>query len=199
MQISFSKKIQVHRIMARHSPEKPARTTAGKMQERPKKRARVDQEEVLSRTKGSPLKEPSAKSAIKSSRKGKEKEVPTTENDDASPKKTFLPTTFKVIAGSYEKLLYGLQGSVTLSSESAPSTSTSAAYPYTFHLTPIFIFPAHVSCIKAVAASPEGGKWLATGSADEIIKVWDLRRRKEIGGLMHHQGPRSPLPFLNLV
>ena len=89
-----------------------------------------------------------------------------------------LPTSFKVVAGSYEKLLYGLDGTVTSGKDSKLQ----------FELKPTFIFPAHVSCIKAVAASPHGGKWLATGSADEIIKVWDLRRRKEIGGLMHHEG-----------
>lgn len=83
---------------------------------------------------------------------------------------------FSVVAGSYERLLYGLEGTVT-------PTETG----YDFNLEPMFMFPAHVSCIKAVAASP-GGKWLATGSADEIVKVWDLARRKEIGGLMHHQG-----------
>ncbi|OBZ74165.1 p21-activated protein kinase-interacting protein 1-like protein, partial [Grifola frondosa] len=94
-----------------------------------------------------------------------------------SPSVVLPSTKFKAIVGSYEKLLYGLQG--TISIEDAD---------YKFHLKPIFIFPAHVSCIKAVAASPQGGKWLATGSADEIVKVWDLRRRKEIGGLMHHEG-----------
>lgn len=88
-----------------------------------------------------------------------------------------LPSTFKVIAGSYEKLLYGLEVVPTAQEES-----------YKFEFKPIFMFPAHISCIKAVAASPYGGKWLATGSADEIIKVWDLKRRKEIGGLMHHEG-----------
>ena len=92
---------------------------------------------------------------------------------------TQLPTSFKLVAGSYEKLLYGLDGQVTLDEEEKKLH---------FHLLPIFIFPAHVSCIKAVAASPHGGKWLATGSADEIIKIWDLRRRKEVGGLMHHEG-----------
>ncbi|KAI0730841.1 WD40-repeat-containing domain protein [Earliella scabrosa] len=97
---------------------------------------------------------------------------------------TSLPTSFKVICGSYEKLLYGLEGTV--------STDSSE---YSFHLKPLFIFPAHVSCIKSVAASPQGGKWLATGSADEIIKVWDLRRRKEIGGLMQHQGSITHLVF----
>ena len=88
------------------------------------------------------------------------------------------PRTFKIIAGSYEKLLYGLEGTILLHSDEE----------YTFDLNPIFIFPAHVSCIKAVAASPMGGKWLATGSGDEIVKVWDLRRKKEVGGLMHHEG-----------
>lgn len=90
--------------------------------------------------------------------------------------------SFKIVAGSYEKLLYGLTGTLALSSLSESSS------PHVITLKPTFIFPAHVSCIKSVAISPHGGKWLATGSADEIIKVWDLRRKKEVGGLMHHEG-----------
>ncbi|KAG1864981.1 WD40-repeat-containing domain protein [Suillus subalutaceus] len=97
-----------------------------------------------------------------------------------------LPTSFKIVAGSYERLLYGLDGSVSLN-----ETNDS----YKFELRPTFLFPAHVSCIKAVAASPNGGKWLATGSADEVIKVWDLRRKKEIGGLLHHEGSITQLHF----
>ena len=95
-------------------------------------------------------------------------------------KESSLPRSFKIIAGTYEKLLYGLDVRV-----SAPDDGDKKLQ---FSIKPIFAFPAHVSCVKAVAASPQGGKWLATGSADEIIKVWDLRRRKEVGGLMHHQG-----------
>jgi protein MAK11 len=121
--------------------------------------------------------------------KGNGKELPIFKADSkvkpAKPPKTRapdaptpLPRAFKVITGSYEKLLYGLQGSVTLSDDGE----------LRYSLNPVFIFPAHVSAVKAVAASPAGGKWLATGSADEIIKVWDLRRRKEVGGLMHHSG-----------
>jgi WD40 repeat protein len=98
--------------------------------------------------------------------------------------KTGLPSSFKVVAGSYEKLLYGLEG-----------YSSAEGSNLSFHLKPIFIFPAHASCIKSVAASPNGGKWLASGSADEIIKVWDLRRRKEIGGLLHHEGSYRTLFF----
>jgi len=94
-------------------------------------------------------------------------------------KESSLPRSFKIIAGTYEKLLYGLDVHV-----SVPDDGDKLQ----FSLKPVFAFPAHVSCVKAVAASPQGGKWLATGSADEIIKVWDLRRRKEVGGLMYHQG-----------
>ncbi|KAG6829143.1 hypothetical protein H0H92_005547 [Tricholoma furcatifolium] len=138
-----------------------------------------------------------------------DEEVDDDEDDDSSddeptpttkpkPKKTKptktpapapLPTSFKIIAGSYEKLLYGLHGTISASS-SAPSSNQ-----YTYTLSPLFIFPAHVGCIKAVAASPSGGKWLATGSADEIIKIWDLRRRREVGGLMHHTGSITHLAF----
>lgn len=116
--------------------------------------------------------------------KGKEPATPpqgvanVSKDEDAFP---LLPKTFKVIAGSYEKLLYGLEAAFIEDGEPGSSAGR-------LQLQPIFIFPAHVSCVKAVAASPSGGKWLATGSADEIIKVWDLRRRKEIGGLIHHEG-----------
>ncbi|KAG7445118.1 WD40 repeat-like protein [Guyanagaster necrorhizus] len=116
-------------------------------------------------------------SASSTKDKGKQKAVPQTEPST-------LPSTFKIVAGSYEKLLYGLEGRVSGDDDMLE-----------FHLKPIFTFPAHVSCIKAVAVSPSGGKWLATGSSDEIIKVWDLRRKKEIGGLMHHEGSITHLSF----
>jgi len=91
---------------------------------------------------------------------------------DSAP--TLTPGSFIVVAGSYEKLLYGIEGTY------APGAETPS-------FKPIFIFPAHLACVKAVAASP-GGKWLATGSEDEFVKVWDLRRRKEVGSLSQHTG-----------
>ena len=101
------------------------------------------------------------------------------------------PSRFKVIVGSYEKILYGLQVNIPAPS---PSSSQPPASPSRneaeneIKMKPIFIFPAHISCVKAVAASPLGGKWLATGGTDETVKVWDLKRRKELGGLVQHQG-----------
>ncbi|ETW78732.1 hypothetical protein HETIRDRAFT_238047, partial [Heterobasidion irregulare TC 32-1] len=119
------------------------------------------------------------------STKAKSEKQPSTAVNPKSTPLSPLPSAFKIVAGSYEKLLYGLEGTV----------SASSSEDLTFSLKPLFIFPAHVSCVKAVTASPQGGKWLATGSADEIIKVWDLRRRREIGGLMHHEGSVTHLSF----
>jgi len=101
------------------------------------------------------------------------------------------PFRFKVIVGSYEKILYGLQVDVPASSlpSSQPSTSCSSnGARNEVKMKPIFMFPAHISCVKVVAASPLGGKWLATGGTDETVKLWDLKRRKELGGLVQHQG-----------
>lgn len=82
-----------------------------------------------------------------------------------------------VVSGSYDKILYGLQID--------PKNPEAGQDP---EFKPVFVFPAHISCVKAVAASPQGGKWLASGGTDEIIKVWDLRRKKELGSLQQHQG-----------
>jgi len=124
---------------------------------------------------------------LSSKSKGKQRETAAsvkTYSDQTRQKASHIaskpPSAFKLVTGSYEKLLYGLEGSITLGERDADRISV--------NLKPIFIFPAHVSCVKAVSGSPMGGKWLATGSVDEIVKVWDLRRKKEVGGLMQHQG-----------
>lgn len=172
-------------------PSKPTvrrSAAADKLLGRPQKKAKLDVHEPThkkpppTRKYETDADEP-AKIPASAKGKGKAREEPVVSTKHAKGTKASqassvsLPTSFKVIAGSYEKLLYGLDGCVVLDGSE-----------YTFTLKPMFIFPAHISCIKAVAASPNGGKWLATGSADEIVKVWDLRRRKEIGGLMHHEG-----------
>jgi len=126
-------------------------------------------------------------------------------NSDASFKKRSKPAQrdkgkqkaaepfrrFQIIAGSYERLLYGLNA--TFSSQCTPDDIQ-------ITLTPIFSFPAHTSCIKAVAASPpslehSSKRWLATGSTDDNVKIWDLTRRKEVGELAAHQGVITQIVF----
>lgn len=135
-----------------------------------KRRVAFEDDNAASTTKDVTTKPSKGKRKVKG--KGKEKEKATIQPTAISqPSKV----SFKVIAGSYEKILYGLEGTID------PSSSEIA-------LKPIFIFPAHLSCIKSLASSPSGGRWLVTGSGDEIIKVWDLRRHKEVGGLVQHEG-----------
>ncbi|KAI0272756.1 WD40-repeat-containing domain protein [Gloeopeniophorella convolvens] len=174
---------------------------SAKTKERPAKKAKNENEAPVKSGKKKYASAPPQASAVPSSAKGKNKEEPVSAKTQArgptksvdtgatteSEKEASLPSSFKVISGSYERLLYGLQGTA---SPASPGSSE-----LEWSLKPIFIFPAHVSYIKAIAASPQGGKWLATGSGDEIIKVWDLRRRKEVGGLMHHEGSITHLVF----
>jgi protein MAK11 len=87
--------------------------------------------------------------------------------------------SFVIIAGSYEKNLYGIEGKFVTSVEEDEEPE--------LKLAPSFIFPAHLSCIKSLSVS-QGAKWLVTGSDDEYIKVWDLRKRKEVGALSQHVG-----------
>ena len=122
---------------------------------------------------------PSASTQKKGKGKAIDESAPTTLSATSSAQAA--ASSFIIIAGSYEKLLYGLEGSYECGSVNPT-------------LKPIFIFPAHLACVKAVAASP-GGKWLATGSEDEFVKVWDLRRRKEVGSLSQHEGMCPPTEF----
>lgn len=115
---------------------------------------------------------PPVKQAPPAKDKGKAKAIVEAVDTPLTPR--LSNGSFVVVAGSYEKLLYGIEGTYA-PGEDKPT------------LKPIFIFPAHLACVKAVAAS-SSGKWLASGSEDEFVKVWDLRRRKEVGSLSQHTG-----------
>ncbi|KAF8950116.1 p21-activated protein kinase-interacting protein 1-like protein [Haplosporangium bisporale] len=87
---------------------------------------------------------------------------------------------FRVVAGTYENVLYGID-----------------AYwneDMSLRLSPIFAFSAHIGCIKSLAI---GGQFLASGSTDEKIQLYDLKRRKELGALLQHQGTITALTFHN--
>ncbi|KAJ2246673.1 60s ribosome biogenesis protein mak11 [Coemansia sp. RSA 455] len=86
-------------------------------------------------------------------------------------------SSFLVSAGTYERILYGIEGrfvgeQLTLNAQ--------------------FIFPAHIGCIKAVSV---GGRYLASGSTDEVIKLYDLKKRVELGSLHEHKGSITSLHF----
>ncbi|KAJ2474269.1 60s ribosome biogenesis protein mak11, partial [Coemansia sp. RSA 2131] len=127
-------------------------------------------------TKKDDKKKESTKS--ESSKKDDKKESKS-ENTDlpALPKSEPAHDSFLVVAGTYERILYGLEARVVGS---------------VMTLNPQFIFPAHIGCIKAVSA---GGRYLASGSTDEIIKLYDLKKRVELGSLHEHSGSITALQF----
>ncbi|KAI8615510.1 WD40-repeat-containing domain protein [Chytriomyces sp. MP71] len=87
----------------------------------------------------------------------------------------------RVVLGSYERLLYGLD--VTKDGETG-----------SYNVAQTFTYPAHIASIRSVAVS-RGGKHLATGASDEHVKIYSLSRNKETGTLFHHTGSITDLVF----
>lgn len=85
-----------------------------------------------------------------------------------------------VTVGSYERILYGLEVNKSLDKL---DQSVKIA----------FAIPAHTASIRCVSMST---KFLATGGADEQIRLFDLINRKDIGSLSQHQGTVQTLVFI---
>lgn len=87
---------------------------------------------------------------------------------------------FRIVVGLYEHNLLCL--SVILKEKAEPL------------FTPIFHFQAHTLSIKSIDISQ---RYLVTGSKDEHIRIYDLKKRKELGNLLSHQGTVTTLKFSN--
>ncbi|CAO0798105.1 unnamed protein product [Mucor circinelloides] len=106
----------------------------------------------------------------------------------ASSSSSLLPTNalldieedFRIVVGTYERLLFGINA---LWNQEKTQVK----------LEPVFIIPAHTGCIRTVAI---GGHFLASGSTDEIIRLYDVKKRKEYGSLGgHHSGDITDIQF----
>ena len=93
---------------------------------------------------------------------------------------------FHVVVGSYEHAIHGYDAF------DAPPTGDDQQGM----MIPRFAYEAHIGTVTAVAAA---GKHLATGSVDELIKVYNMRRRVEVGTLGHHSGTVTCLEFYKTV
>ncbi|KAI0209819.1 p21-activated protein kinase-interacting protein 1-like [Lamellibrachia satsuma] len=82
------------------------------------------------------------------------------------------------VVGTYEELILGYK---LIEDDDGYSLETS----FTDH--------SHTGCVKTLAVSKRG--ILASGSSDETIKLLNLRKRREIGTLMHHKGSITALKF----
>ncbi|KAI1902160.1 hypothetical protein AGOR_G00041840 [Albula goreensis] len=83
----------------------------------------------------------------------------------------------ELIAGSYEQIVFGYKVNIG-EKEWTPEAD------FTHH--------AHSASLSAVAVSD---RFIATGSKDETIQLYDLKKRIEHGALLHHDGTITCLEF----
>lgn len=83
----------------------------------------------------------------------------------------------EVVAGSYEQVVFGFR-----------------VFPEEKEWTvkPVFTHHAHTASLSTVAASKQ---FIATGSKDETIQLYDMTSKTEHGALLHHEGTVSCLEF----
>ncbi|KAI4880361.1 hypothetical protein NFI96_013978 [Prochilodus magdalenae] len=83
----------------------------------------------------------------------------------------------ELVAGSYEQIVFGYRV--------CPGKEE-------WGVEPVFTHHAHTASLSAVAASEQ---FIATGSKDETIQLYEMNTRTEHGALLHHEGTVSCLEF----
>ncbi|XP_071347450.1 p21-activated protein kinase-interacting protein 1-like [Trachinotus anak] len=88
-----------------------------------------------------------------------------------------MAAVLELIAGSYEQIAFGYR-------VKTDEEEWTAKADFTHH--------AHTASISAVAASE---RFVVTGSKDETIQLYDMKKRTEHGALLHHDGTITCLEF----
>ncbi|KXS19819.1 WD40 repeat-like protein [Gonapodya prolifera JEL478] len=145
---------------------------------------------------------------------GSDVDVKEEDGDDAeSPDEDTRTPLFRVVVGSYERFVYGINvygaheggdGDVKEEKTDTDADADADGEPHKDATTPpelpltlsaLFVHPSHVSSIKCLA-STSTSHLLASGSVDESIRLYNLRTLRELGSLFHHQGTVSRLAFV---
>ncbi|XP_026230360.1 p21-activated protein kinase-interacting protein 1-like [Anabas testudineus] len=88
-----------------------------------------------------------------------------------------MAAVLELIAGSYEQVTFGYR-------VKTDEKEWTAKADFTHH--------AHTASISTVAASE---RFVVTGSKDETIQLYDMKKRTEHGALLHHEGTITCLEF----
>lgn len=91
---------------------------------------------------------------------------------------------FLISIGSYERTIYGIDVEVKISESDPRDISLEVKVG--------FAIPAHNGYIKCIASCP---KYLVSGGVDEVIRIFDLKKRKDIGSINQHDGSIKALDF----
>ena len=91
---------------------------------------------------------------------------------------------FLISVGSYERIIYGLDMELRPDLENPQNSLLEGKVG--------FAIPAHNGYIKCIASCP---KYLVSGGVDEVIRIFDLKKRKDIGSINQHDGSIKALDF----
>ena len=86
------------------------------------------------------------------------------------------------IVGSYERSIHGVDLEIEEEAKDYRVIEEKVA----------FAFPAHTGYVKSISSCQ---RFLATGSTDETIRIFDLKKRKDFGSLALHSGSITCLEF----
>ncbi|XP_040840070.1 p21-activated protein kinase-interacting protein 1 isoform X1 [Ochotona curzoniae] len=89
----------------------------------------------------------------------------------------------ELVAGCYEQVLFGFTVSPEREASGGREKWTAAAH-FTHH--------AHTASLSAVAVN---SRFVVTGSKDETIHIYDMKKKIEHGALVHHNGTITCLKF----
>ena len=82
-----------------------------------------------------------------------------------------------VVVGTYNNVLFGFHFDLQLNDE-----GTSESWKF----KPLFTDQGHTGCVKTVAS---GGRYLASGSTDETIRLFDMKKHVEVGVVLSPSPP----------
>jgi protein MAK11 len=91
-------------------------------------------------------------------------------------------STVRIAVGTYEHVLHGIDAVTSIGKEDKVTV--------TFNR--VWLFEAHTAQVRSLAV---GGRYLASGGVDEIVKLYDLRKRKDLGSLRSHDGTITTIQF----
>ncbi|ORY82033.1 WD40-repeat-containing domain protein, partial [Protomyces lactucae-debilis] len=103
------------------------------------------------------------------------------QREDQVPETSAPSSTVRIAVGTYEHVLHGFDAVISMQKDKL-----------TCVFNRVWLFEAHTAQVRSLAV---GGRYLASGGVDEIVKLYDLRKRKDLGSLLSHDGTVTTIQF----
>jgi hypothetical protein len=96
------------------------------------------------------------------------------EKKEVNVSTTAKANAVRIIVGSYEKVLCGIDGRFNSTLTEVQSSKNPIEIKHKFDLKPVYMFSAHSGAIKYLAANE---RYLVSGGSDEVIKYYPIKPR----------------------